>query len=71
LNADCSSGSGIDASELVAEKGDLSASSGSHLKAQVTKDIKAHASSGAGITVTGNPTIRDTDNSSGGSVHFK
>jgi hypothetical protein len=71
LNADTSSGSGIDASELVAEKGDLSASSGSHLKAQVTKEVKADASSGAGITVAGNPAVRNTDNSSGGSVHFK
>ena len=71
LNADTSSGSGIDASELVAEKGDLSASSGSHLKAQVTREVTANASSGAGITVAGNPAVKNTDSSSGGSVHFK
>jgi hypothetical protein len=71
LNADSSSGASLDASGLVAEKGELSCSSGSHIEAQITKEIKAEASSGAGITVTGNPPVRDTDSSSGGSVHFK
>ena len=71
LTADSSSGSGIDASGLVAEKGELSGSSGAHINAQITKELKANASSGAGITVLGNPAIRDTDSSSGGSVHYK
>ena len=71
LNADSSSGSGIDASGLAAEKGDLSCSSGSHIVAQITKEVKANASSGGGINVLGNPPLRDTDSSSGGSVHFK
>ncbi len=71
FKGDSSSGSGIHASNLVAEKGNLSASSGSSIHVQVTKDVRAHASSGAGINVGGNPEIRDTDSSSGGSVHFK
>ncbi|HEY5510040.1 MAG TPA: head GIN domain-containing protein [Prolixibacteraceae bacterium] len=71
VNADSSSGSEINASELVAEMGEASASSGANLKVNVTKAIKAHCSSGAQINVSGNPTSRDTDSSSGGSVHFK
>ncbi len=71
FNGDSSSGSGIDASGLTAEKGTLSGSSGSHIKAQITKEIKANASSGASISITGNPPVRDTDSSSGGSVRFK
>jgi hypothetical protein len=71
LTADSSSGSGLDASGLVAENGKLSSSSGSHLEAQITKELKADASSGAGIKVSGNPPLRNTDSSSGGSVHFK
>lgn len=66
-----SSGSGIHASALVAENGNLSASSGASINVQVTKDLKAHANSGAGITVLGNPQTRNTDSSSGGSVHIK
>jgi hypothetical protein len=71
VKADSSSGSEINASELVAEMGEASASSGANLKVNVTKAIKAHCSSGAQINVSGNPATRDTDSSSGGSVHFK
>ncbi len=71
ISADSSSGASIDAASLVAEKGNASASSGAHVKVQVTKDLKAHASSGGGVTVLGNPATRDTDSSSGGSVNFK
>jgi len=71
IKAECSSGADLDASKLIAEKGEASASSGSHLEVHVTKEIKAHASSGANIAVSGNPGMRDSDNSSGGSVRFK
>ncbi len=71
VNADSSSGSSINASELVAEMGEASASSGASLKINATKSIKAHSSSGAQINVSGNPTNRDTDSSSGGSVRFR
>lgn len=71
VKADCSSGSEINASELIAEMGEASASSGANIKIHATKDIKAHCSSGAQINVSGNPTTRDTDSSSGGSIHFK
>ncbi len=71
FGGDSSSGSGIHATNLVAEKGNFSASSGARINVQVTKDIKAYASSGASITVGGNPETRDTESSSGGSVHIK
>ena len=71
IKADGSSGSDLNASALVADNGEVSASSGSSIDVQVTKDIKAHASSGASIKVLGNPATRDTNSSSGGSVHFK
>jgi hypothetical protein len=71
FQANSSSGSRLNASGLMAENGKLSSSSGSHMDAQITKEIKAHASSGASISVLGNPPVRDTNSSSGGSVHFK
>jgi hypothetical protein len=71
FTAEGSSGSSLNASDLKAEKGDVSVSSGSSMSVQVTKEIRAHASSGGHISVTGNPSVRDTDSSSGGSVHFK
>jgi hypothetical protein len=71
VKADSSSGSELHAGKLIAEKGEASASSGSELELNVTKEIKAHASSGASITVHGNPSIRDTNSSSGGDVDIK
>jgi len=71
IKAKSSSGSDLDASKLVAEKGDASASSGSDLDVHVTKEIKAYSSSGSNITVAGNPSIRDTNSSSGGDVDFE
>ena len=71
ISADSSSGSELNTSNLVAETGEASASSGANLKIHVTKEIKAHCSSGAQIDVSGNPTTRDTDSSSGGSIHFR
>ena len=71
LKASCSSGANLNASKLVSDKADVSASSGADLDVHVTKDLKAHASSGAGITVYGNPTTRDTNSSSGGDVNYK
>jgi hypothetical protein len=71
LKAGCSSGANLDASKLAAENGDVSAASGADMDVQVTKELKAQASSGAGITVYGNPATQDTNSSSGGSVHYK
>jgi len=71
LKAVSSSGSDLKASKLEAEKADVSASSGSDLDIKVTKEIKAHASSGSDVTVYGKPSIRDSNSSSGGEVSFR
>jgi hypothetical protein len=71
ISANGSSGSALVTSDMNAEKGELDASSGAAMVVKLTKEVKARASSGAGISVTGNPAIRDTDSSSGGGVSFK
>jgi hypothetical protein len=71
IKAKSSSGSELDASKLITQNGEASASSGSNLDVHVNKEIKAHASSGSDVTVTGNPGTRDSESSSGGSVRFK
>lgn len=71
IKAESSSGSELDASGLVAEKCDASASSGSELSVHVTREIKANSSSGSDINVHGNPSVRDTNSSSGGDVNFR
>ncbi|MCE1200000.1 MAG: DUF2807 domain-containing protein [Marinilabiliales bacterium] len=69
--AESSSGSDLKASHLIAEKGNVTSSSGAELTINITKDVQAHASSGAEITVLGNPASRNSDSSSGGEVHFR
>lgn len=71
LKASSSSGSDLNAAKMVADKGEVSASSGSDLDVTVTKEVKAHASSGSDVTVYGKPAIRDTNRSSGGDVRFR
>ena len=71
LKASASSGADLNGAKLVAEKGEVSASSGSNLDVTVTKEVKAHASSGSDVKVYGNPAIRDTNRSSGGDVSYK
>lgn len=71
IRTDSSSASSINAAELKAEKGDFEASSGASVKVQVTNEVNARASSGAGISISGNPASRNTEGSSGGSVRFK
>lgn len=66
--AKASSGSDINARELEAAIGKLSASSGSDISATITDELYANASSGADIKYYGNPKIKDTDSSSGGGI---
>lgn len=70
IRFDASSGSDIDAEGLSAASAELSASSGSDIAARVTRSVKAEASSGADIDISGNPSDRDTDASSGGDISF-
>lgn len=71
VKGESSSGSELKLANLIAESGEVSGSSGSEINVHISKEIKAHASSGAEITVYGNPSIRDTNSSSGGDINFK
>jgi hypothetical protein len=71
IDTESSSASSIDLAELKAEKGEIEASSAASVKVQVTREVDAKASSGAGITITGNPSSKNSDSSSGGSVRFR
>jgi hypothetical protein len=70
VDADASSGAGIDAEDLVAETVTAAASSGASLSVHATASLRAEASSGGDIDVSGNPASRDVDESSGGDVRF-
>ncbi len=63
-----SSGSSCRAYDLVTNEANLKASSGANLKITVKEKIIARANSGASISYHGNPTNKDIDKSSGGSV---
>jgi hypothetical protein len=71
VDADASSGAGIDAEDLVAETVTAAASSGASLSVHATASLRARASSGGDIDVSGNPATRDVDESSGGDVSFE
>lgn len=71
ITTESSSASSVDLSELKAETGEVEASSAASVKVQVTRDVDAKASSGAGITITGNPASRNSESSSGSSVRFR
>lgn len=68
FEAEASSGSGIKAQDLESKICKARASSGSDISITVTDEIYAKASSGGDIKYSGNPQLRDTDESSGGDV---
>ncbi len=68
LAADASSGADIDAEDLSAQTVTAAASSGAGLSVRAGTSIRAQASSGGDIDVSGNPGTRDIEESSGGSV---
>lgn len=70
VDAEASSGADIDAEDLVAETVTAAASSGANLSVHATTSLRARASSGGDIDVSGNPASRDVDESSGGAVRF-
>lgn len=69
--AEASSGSDIKAKGLNTQICKLRASSGSDIAITVSDELYARASSGGDITYSGNPQVRDTDESSGGDVRKK
>jgi hypothetical protein len=68
LEVEVSSGGEVDAYKLESESVKASAHSGGDAKISVSKDLEAHASSGADIRYHGNPSRTNTHSSSGGSV---
>jgi hypothetical protein len=65
---DVSSAGQVDAYDLEVETVNVEASSAGSAKVTVTKELEAHASSGADIRYRGNPGKSMTNSSSGGSV---
>jgi hypothetical protein len=63
-----SSAGDVDTYRLESETAVVNASSGAEAKISVSKDLDAHASSGADIRYRGNPSRTNTHSSSGGSV---
>jgi hypothetical protein len=68
LSIDAASAGVVDAYNMECESLDAIASSAGTVKANVTKEIKAEASSAGSIRYRGNPSKSDTRSSSGGSV---
>lgn len=70
VEAEASSGADIDAENLVAADVTARVSSGANISVHATARLRAEASSGGDIEVSGNPAKRDVDASSGGDVSF-
>lgn len=69
LTAAASSGADLDLDELIAEDVTVAASSGADAEVHATTQLMASASSGADITYSGNPTIKELTTSSGADIH--
>jgi len=68
LIADVSSAGDLDAYQLIAEEGNIEASSAADAKVHITGKLKAAASSAGSIRYEGNPGLKETDSSSAGSI---
>lgn len=71
LDANVSSGGALRADRLSAERGRLEASSGGKLEATIANRVRANASSGGFVEISGNPMERDINSSSGGHVSLR
>ena len=71
VRASSSSGSDLEARDLICQEGEADASSGSDISIHATTKVDARASSGADIDVYGGPTDVDSNKSSGGSVSIR
>ncbi len=71
LITEASSGSNIDTRELEAAICKANASSGSNISVNVSDEFYANASSGGNIRYTGSPSVKDTNESSGGNITRK
>ena len=68
LTVEASSAGVVDAYNLECESADASAGSAGSIKLNVSKSLRANASSGGSIRYRGSPSSTDTSSSSGGSV---
>jgi hypothetical protein len=68
VRASASSGSDINAGNLEAVIGHANASSGADVMVYATGEIYANASSGGDVRYSGNPSVKNIDESSGGDV---
>lgn len=64
-----SSGSSLIAQELIAQKAVARGSSGASMNIVVTEELDAEMSSGASLTYSGNPVIKNINTSSGGNIN--
>jgi len=71
LDVKASSGANIDAEDLRCKVVEASASSGADLDLTATEELRAKASSGADISVEGNPGVTDVKHSFGGAVRIR
>ncbi|KQU92975.1 head GIN domain-containing protein [Devosia sp. Root105] len=69
--ANASSGSDLDAEDLLCATMDANASSGSDLEVYASKSIKANASSGSDLSIYGNPAEVDQEASSGSDIKLE
>ncbi len=68
IKADASSGSSLNGRALVTEQAELDVSSGASIRVDVSKFLKASASSGGSIRYSGSPSQISESSSSGGSI---
>ncbi len=71
FDASASTGGGIRAGRLTAQQGRLEASAGGNMEATVTSRVRANASAGGYIEVSGHPAERDIHSSSGGHISIR
>jgi len=70
LEIDSSTGGYLDASELVCEDVDASASTGADIRTHATQSVSARASTGGSVRVYGNPSAYEFRTSMGGSARL-
>jgi hypothetical protein len=70
LAARSSSGSGVDATDLVCQSVEAHASSGGDIEVHATQSVNAHASSGGDVSIAGSPAVVEKHESSGGDVNL-
>jgi hypothetical protein len=70
LTAAASSGADLDLEELIAESVTVAVSSGADAHVHATTQLIATASSGADVSYSGNPAIKEITTSSGAGIHY-